>query len=653
MDTFDLTKNQGEVARWSIAGLEENDSSATADLVMAWARDAESGEPRYIFELGPDKHGAKCGCECYSCGLPLTAVNAGKMTWHMRPHFRHPNGAQKNDCLVLSARAAALEALRKEGTLTLPSRRRNSRVAGLSGKYYDAWVATPPEPVRISNFSAVDRVGAILTLDDGRQLRVSLTGNVESQDGSSAVPTIVLAVDDPRIAAMSPAQLKQRLHLLVEQGGWCGHWKDAELAAEATEAAKAQADYALDWLDGAGLEGLPPESSRETILHWLAKDILAQEKRIRLPDLEAIVEVDLPNGHVERRVNSIPGMEVRLGEVTREKRLGCIQPDVLAEVATGSNEATPLETSPLLIEITVTHGIDEERLSRIRLQNLPTLEINVSLMGGNVTKDEFIRLLIDEVAGKRWVHHPWLEQEKAKMELELAPVRQAVATSADDWGRRYLDAVVAHSNLRAYAEERSTSREQIAGALALVKQCAEGLAIHGYPEAKDEELYRVQGNILDRLLTIRDDHVVGYRIDSTWQVLNAILCEGEPYLEWQSLYLAAIRVYRPRLSEKHSDAVEAWRTHVLASLRNGEAKYRRSARYDKLISLLFPEMASLLGKPFPHKLAVAPPMQNSTPPQQYRRSYETNIWLSGRELEEWKRRNPEAAERWFGKGRDK
>ena len=49
-----------------------------ADLVMAWARDTATGEPRYILELDAAHRGARCGCECPSCGKPLTAVNAAK-----------------------------------------------------------------------------------------------------------------------------------------------------------------------------------------------------------------------------------------------------------------------------------------------------------------------------------------------------------------------------------------------------------------------------------------------------------------------------------------------------------------------------------------------------------------------------------------------
>lgn len=41
----------------------EGARQALADLVMAWARDIQTGEPRYILELDEHHRGAKCGCE--------------------------------------------------------------------------------------------------------------------------------------------------------------------------------------------------------------------------------------------------------------------------------------------------------------------------------------------------------------------------------------------------------------------------------------------------------------------------------------------------------------------------------------------------------------------------------------------------------------
>jgi len=156
-------------AKWSIGQETASAQRQLAELVMAWAKDARTGEPRYVFELGEAQRGAHCGCVCYSCGLPLTAVNAAKAEWRIRPHFRHPDGAERDACLVLTARATALELLRTQDSLLLPARRLGATVIGASGKPYEAWVIRPAERVRIRSFKPQDLVSAVLTLDDGRE----------------------------------------------------------------------------------------------------------------------------------------------------------------------------------------------------------------------------------------------------------------------------------------------------------------------------------------------------------------------------------------------------------------------------------------------------------------------------------------------------
>jgi hypothetical protein len=201
-------------ASWSVRQGASSAQSQLEELVMAWAKDAQTGDPRYIFELGTDRRGASCGCVCYSCGLRLTAVNAAKNSWRIRPHFRHPEGAERNACLILTARAAALQMLRLENQIMLPARRVGVPVVGASGKQYHAWVTKLPERVGIRSFRPRDHVSALLTLDDGRELVVQLTGSLETDTQGSVVPVIQLVVDTPELASLSPEQLKARLHLL-------------------------------------------------------------------------------------------------------------------------------------------------------------------------------------------------------------------------------------------------------------------------------------------------------------------------------------------------------------------------------------------------------------------------------------------------------
>lgn len=644
---------------------------ALGDLVMAWARDRATGEPRYIGELGAHQRGSNCNCECTSCGLPLIAVNAAKTTFRKRPHFRHPEGAQKDACLVLAARAALLEALRREGLLELPRRRQSSRVAGLSGEYYEAWVEASAEQVSIRDFSFRDNATAILTLDDGREMKVVLTGSVAastSDDSVQLTPTIVLSVDDPSIAALTPDELRKRLRLLVEGATWCSHWNDGALAEAADAAAQEKAKEALDWLGDSGqLDAMPAETRRETLLHLKAKEILERERRIRLPNLPIEATIAMPNGEVLREQVHLPGALVQLESVVLEKHLGPIKPDVLARTVA----VVDWPADQLLIEVTVTNTISEERLERIRRMNIPAIEVDISRMGGRVTEAEFARLVVEEQAGKRWLHHPRMAEWKATLERELqaelddanereeeqkariARREEFERIAVTELGRMFLRAVQEHAELYARAEgDPTVASSVIEAALDKVQLYAEGLAIHGYKEAEDKVLWR-HGGLIQRLLSIQQDKAVGYRITTSWQVINTIMCEHERQVSWHPLYLVAIKAYSPTMNQAQRDKYAEWRGKIREGLDKSEPVYQHDRRFDKLLALLFPEIAEPLGKLSTmgkmhapqHSKPVAKPV---TAQPRYESQFQGNsgLWLKGREYEEWKRQNPEAAKAW-------
>lgn len=381
------------------------------ELVIAWARDRTAGEPRYIGELKAHQTGAACNCECYCCGLPLQAVNAGNPNYKRRPSFRHPAGAAKDECLILSARVAALEMLQREGNLRLPMRRVKGTVQGLSGQYHNAWAVALAETVRVARFEFRDKTAAIITLDDGRTFRAVLEGSVAAQQqdsgATSLIPTIVMAIDDPALAGMPPDELRKRITIISEHALWCSHWNDEALAKEAKDKAVDEARQALDW--GA--------ADRETLLHLIAKQILEEEKQIRLPDLTGTARTTLQDGESLTAGKSYPGAMVQLIDVVLEKGIGRTRPDVIAQM----RESAPWEAGPILIEVTVTNAITEERIQRIRQNNLPTLEIDIRQLGGKVSRSEYARLVVDEVAGKRWLYHPAevLLRQRAAVTLSL------------------------------------------------------------------------------------------------------------------------------------------------------------------------------------------------------------------------------------------
>jgi hypothetical protein len=130
--------------------------AALGELVMAWARDIETGEPRYIGEIDSDHRGSKCGCEFPSSRLASIAVNAAKDKVIRRPHFRNPKGALRDECVILAARSAAMRLLAEVGVIELPRRRMSASAEGFSGAIHEAWVEAPAQNVRVATFARSD-----------------------------------------------------------------------------------------------------------------------------------------------------------------------------------------------------------------------------------------------------------------------------------------------------------------------------------------------------------------------------------------------------------------------------------------------------------------------------------------------------------------
>lgn len=643
-----------KAATWAVQAGDSSPASRLEELVMAWGKDAQTGDARYIFELDESRRGARSGCVCYSCGKPLTAVNAAKAQWQIRPHFRHPDGAERNACLVLTARAAALSLLREHDRIVLPARRVDAQVTGISGKLYDAWEVRPAERVNIKSFKLRDQVSAVLTLEDGRQFLVRLTGSLQGAPDGEVLPVIELVVDDPALAAMDPATLKAKLHLLVEAGAWCGQdWAASELANQAKQKAEKAAAEALDWLPKEGVPELEGASSQESVLHWLTKEILRQEGRLQVP---AVVYRELWAGSREHReIARRPGSLLQLSDVRLERKVGQIRPDVVAQYVDPFGGTGGV----LLVEVTVTNEIAPERLARIQAEGKAALEINIGQLGGSLTRQDFSRLVIEELTVKRWLHHPWLVEKAAQRQAESEEASRQFANELADTKERYLSAVRHLAALRAEDLDTPEAKQARKDGLEVVRKIGEALSLYGCEGADDSELYGWQGCILDRLLSIHVRKPVGSRLETLWQVVHTVTLEkAADKVTWHTLYLWALVAYPVRWAPHHQEHIDRWRKRVWSDLkqcaRDGRASaYLRDRKFDPLLGLLFPELRQHLEVPLPGERNEPAIRQNIQPG---RRSLEPGHkpqprtsrgwWLAGEDLEKWRLQYPEAARYW-------
>lgn len=582
-------------------------------LVMTWANDIETGLPVYVMELDSSRNGGKCGCECASCGHPLKAANAGKAegTYFQKPHFKHQAGVAKDSCLVLAARAAALRLLVEDGMIDLPSRSRTSSWVGLSGAEYPGAAGVLPQRRSVTHAQFCDRTSAILTLDDGRQLLVRLTGTntahgPTSEGASDARATVYIDIGDPRLAALSPDELRARLKLLPDKLCWHGHWDDAALDAQASMAARAHAQEMLDWPDGASevaLETVPPEYRRETVLHLAVKQILAAAGRFRVPALEIQEVAGSEANKCTAGAVLVKSQFIGLSNARLEHRLGRIIPDVCADATDVDGTSMGL----LCIEVTVTHGFDAERLERVRRANLLTLEIDLSEAFGRISRSDLAKLVIDGVDGKRWVHHPDFARRQEELRTSAQLASRAKAQEIEEAVRAERARAAAKSTAEPL-KTRSNAlvpRPELPSPAADVDRCRQLVRARGKSEWVPDEA------LLHGLLSLRHGTGIGcHRGLTAMQVAHKLRCSIDTHLH--SLVLIALSAFGASNGQPDQTVLDEWAAATREKVRKRDSMWIPPAGALDLLKELMPELSDAADKMVDYLRRPAPTLTWTT-----------------------------------------
>lgn len=175
--------------------------------------------------------------------------------------------------------------------------------------------------------------------------------------------------------------------------------------------------------------------SFETALHYLAKEIIAEKKYLDLPDIEEVQPFQFASYYTSE--NQAPFHQkytrVRFDKVEVEKYEGNFKPDLKCYVG----------NSVLLIEITVTHGIDAAKLQKIQSNNIPLLEIDLSNFGTDITRQKVRAALYNqkEQYPPKWIHNPKLANKKAdyyKRAIDLQQVLERDVKEYKLYGKKRL-----------------------------------------------------------------------------------------------------------------------------------------------------------------------------------------------------------------------
>lgn len=151
--------------------------------------------------------------------------------------------------------------------------------------------------------------------------------------------------------------------------------------------------------------------ANESGLHKMAKQIIHAGNSIVLPKIE-IDGTEDPNHNEDdyKQCSVLIFMPERIfpyRESYLEVNMGNFVPDIC--LSNGKNE--------LLVEIAVTHFVDEAKYKKIRSANKPTIEIDISdfLHDKNFSREKLAEELFQSTAHKKWIHHRLQEKMMSKL----------------------------------------------------------------------------------------------------------------------------------------------------------------------------------------------------------------------------------------------
>ena len=139
------------------------------------------------------------------------------------------------------------------------------------------------------------------------------------------------------------------------------------------------------------------EHAYETSLHYDAKRIIEEKKRITLPYRKPLFDTSNLNGFYFsgfdlRNFGTIISLPYNVDNVILEKRLHNIVPDIKCTI----------NGVVLLIEIAVTSKVQKEKQEKIQEIGLPVIEVDLSKLDSTIEKEELTFYVIDNIRNKTW-----------------------------------------------------------------------------------------------------------------------------------------------------------------------------------------------------------------------------------------------------------
>lgn len=145
----------------------------------------------------------------------------------------------------------------------------------------------------------------------------------------------------------------------------------------------------------------------ETALHRYAKELLAREKNLTVPELrlseDGVVEIVCSAG-----VHVFDGVSI-------ERAIDTFQPDAIAH----------LKTTRLAVEFCLTHAVDAVKKAKVVDGDISMLEIDLSNIRAGRLDDAALDHAILHTAPRKWIHHRRLAEAAASLRTQVEAKRKA------------------------------------------------------------------------------------------------------------------------------------------------------------------------------------------------------------------------------------
>ena len=200
--------------------------------------------------------------------------------------------------------------------------------------------------------------------------------------------------------------------------------------------------------------GEPCRYAGETALHLAAKDILEKRRELVLPAVEVPFH--------SHALTIAPDRRYQIDSISVEHRFANIVPDVLLHIG----------GHPLLVEIKVTHGVDDHKLRQIEKMGISAVEIDLSSAPRDYPPDELENIIVEDSAHKTWLYNVISDRQRKRM-----------VSDADDLGVRGGAPDVIQEARDGWAAARGSGRDTRRKTFAAVSpellKCGDVLAVLG------------------------------------------------------------------------------------------------------------------------------------------------------------------------------